>query len=109
MSAAGRRQRLLERLRQLEGEFESLLVRELEQCANGMWGVLRQNPTLLPHVRKLLEPLDALEHEITELQDQLHEPPFPPLRRYRAYCAMRGPNTPGEPTLAKQLLAELRH
>jgi hypothetical protein len=33
MGAAGRRHKLLERLKGLEGEYENLLVSELEHCA----------------------------------------------------------------------------
>ena len=111
MGAAGRRADLLARLRRLEGEFERQLISDLVQCASGVWGLFRQNEPLegpWKHRFTLGDELDKIGEEIRALQGQLGEPGgFSPLERLESYRGLRGPNVPGEPRLAKQLLAEL--
>lgn len=109
MSAAGRRAKLLERLNELEDEFRTLLLEDVRRCAAGVWGIFRQNSDLYepPDLRDRLARLDGLADAIVSLRRQLGEPAeFPILTRYRDYCAMRGPNAPGEPKLAERFLLE---
>ena len=109
MSANGRRSKLFERLTELEDEFRTLLLEDVRRCAAGVWGIFRRNADLYEsaELRERLAQLDGLADDIGSLRRQLGEPAeLPLLTRYRDYCAMRGPNAPGEPKLAERFLAE---
>jgi hypothetical protein len=49
----------------------------------------------------------TLGDQIESLRAELIMEPFALRQRYLAYRAMRGPNTPGEPKLARAFLEEL--
>ena len=117
MSKESRRRKLETSLRQFETEFTVLLVSELRRCAAGEWGLFGQNENLLqqsaPHLLRSLpypqgRKLIKLGQEITALRKDLGNPgEFEPYARYLEYRSLRSSNTPAEPKLAAQLLAEL--
>jgi hypothetical protein len=108
MSRAARLQKQEHRLKQLERDYVVLLNRALHECRAGTWGLFGQND----HVLKLDSPADTLltiGDSIRQLRQELGiVASFAPHSRYMNYRNLRGPNAPGEPTLAEALSQELR-
>lgn len=104
-------QKVLEkRLRQIEDEFHPLLVSCLQKCSQGRWGLFGQNDHIDPEGRYWSWPeakrLKELAREIRSIRresgqtNELSE-------RFLELCSLRGANVPGEPKLARELLAEI--
>lgn len=76
MSGAGRHTKLFERLKELEGEFEGSLLKELQDCASGVWGLFKQNPPqyLERHLRERLSRLDELGRRSSPSDDSWPNP-----------------------------------
>jgi len=99
-----------QRLREIEGEFLTLLHSCLRECAQGRWGLFGQNDHLDPggrywawpeakRLKDLALEIKSLRHEFgraNELCDQFIQ-----------LFSLRGSNVPGEPKLAAAFLAEL--
>jgi hypothetical protein len=101
---------LEQRLNQMEGEFRPLLLVCLEQSARGRWGLFGQNdhavsegiyPTWpeAKRVKELADEIRAIRLQFGE-SNALSE-------RFLELHSLRGANVPGEPKLAKQMLAEM--
>ena len=97
-----------QRLERLEAEFTSLLPRVLKECAAGRWGLFGQNDDSdgsryihWPEAEQLKE----MAREIKAMRLDWGEP-NKQVERFIHYCSLRGPNVPGEPKLARSLLAE---
>jgi hypothetical protein len=96
-------------------DFQTKLVEELRSCATGKWGMFAQNEEVIARegwtgaATSMGKDLLALAEKIEVLRNELgYTEPFALATRYIEYRAMRGPNTPGEPKLAKLFLEELR-
>jgi hypothetical protein len=109
-----KRQKIQEmRLIAIEGEFLTLLLSCLRECAQGRYGLFGQNDHLDLEGRYWGWPeaklLKNLAQEITSLRlefGQTNER----CERFIQLCSLRGPNVPGEPKLAAEFLADLsRH
>lgn len=112
-----RRQQQLEREAEiLEGEFRARLIAALEKCAAGKWGLFGQSDlgSLPRSLQQRLRSKDA--DALLELGAQISEArqragnlePFDLYDRFQKTRRLpRGCNTPGEPKLAQQWLAEL--
>ena len=106
-----KRQKIQEmRLIEIEGEFLTLLLSCLSECAQGRYGLFGQNDHLDPEGRywgwseaKRLKTL-ALEIKSLRLEfGQTNER----CERFIQLCSLRGPNVLGEPKLAAEFLADL--
>lgn len=117
MSRASRRKKLEAQLHMLEDRFLNDLVAAVRECAAGKWGVFGQNDSVIERqpkpLRETLRSYSAARliedgETIRRLRHELgyHEP-FSPFERYLHYRQMRSANSPGEPKLAAQFLAEL--
>jgi hypothetical protein len=100
----------LQRLSELEAEFELLLIACLRECANGRYGLFGQNDHLDPEhkiwdwaeSRRVLE----LADEIQTMGSESGETNLL-CERFMHFRSLRSSNTLGEPKLAKLLLDEL--
>jgi hypothetical protein len=99
-----------QRLREIEGEFLTLLHSCLRECAQGRWGLFGQNDHLDPEGRYWAWPeakrlkdlaleIKSLRHEFGRANELCD--------RSIQLCSLRGSNVPGEPKLAAAFLAEL--
>lgn len=99
-----------EQLGQLEVEFKPLLLSCLRESANERWGLFGQNDHLDPDHRYLRWPealrLKEIALEIHSLRSEFGQP-NPLCERFLHYCSLRGPNVPGEHTLARAFLDEI--
>jgi hypothetical protein len=98
-----------QRLSELETDLKSLLVRCLQICARGKWGLFGQHDT--PEERRYdnwpeVEQLKAMAAEIQKLRAEFGQPSAL-VERYIYYCSVRGSNVSGEPKLASAFLEEL--
>lgn len=99
-----------QRLADLESDFRPLLVSCLTECGNGRWGLFGQNDGA--DAAKYLHWENA--RTLREIALQIHVlraefgQPNPLVERFLRYCALRGPNVPGEPKLARTLLDEIQ-
>ena len=98
------------KLNEIEGEFFTLLLSCLRECAQGRYGLFGQNDHLDPDGRYWGWPeakrLKSLAQEIMSLRlefGQTNER----CERFIQLCSLRGPNVPGEPKLAAEFLADL--
>jgi len=96
------------RLQVLEAEYLTTLRAALVRCEGGLWGLFGQNERSAPKLRsadadglfELAEQIDAARQALGWESFALHE----------RFLAMRGRgdgNRPGEPKLARSLLAEI--
>jgi hypothetical protein len=95
-----------QRLEALVEEFKPLLVSCLKECANGRWGLFKQNRqseaargllwTEADRLRDLAEEIQAIRAEFGQ-PDLICE-------RFLNCCSERGENLPGEPKRAQRLL-----
>jgi hypothetical protein len=100
----------LNRLTQLEAEFEPLLLACLREAANGRCGLFGHNDHLdhehrylnWPEAQRVVE----MAGEIQGLRSEAGESNLLAERLLR-FRALQGSNAPGEPKLAKQFLEEL--
>ena len=101
----------LNRLKELEADFEKLLVPVLEECAGGRWGLFGQNDH--PDGSKYFFDWPAADElkdrakQIRTLQEEFGQSNSL-VERFLNYCSLRGANVPGEPKLAKALLDRIR-
>ena len=98
-----------QRLEALEEEFKSLLIPCLKECANGRWGLFKQNRH--PEADWALQWAEAdrlreLAEEIRTIRAEFGQP-NPMCERFLQSCAERGENLPGEPKRAKKFLKVL--
>jgi len=98
-----------QRLEALEEEFKSLLIPSLKECANGRWGLFKQNR--YPEADRALQWAEAdrlrgLADEIQAIRAEFGEPNAM-CERFLRCCAERGENLPGEPKRAKKFLKSL--
>lgn len=115
MNRTSRRDRAELQLRAFEEQFLNDLVAALRRCAAGKWGMFGQNDHLASESSLLESVYTATAgklmnkgQEITQMRRKLgYNEPFPPFERYLHYREMQSANSPGEPKLATQLLAEL--
>jgi hypothetical protein len=101
----------------MECAYVTLLRTELIACMNGRWGLFGATDAVdraslaTGTVRRLRSPgaAELLERgaEIEELRTYLGLEPFAVHQRYLELRAIRHSNAPGEPKLARVLLAEL--
>jgi hypothetical protein len=118
MSRSGRREKTEAQLHTLEGQFSADLVAALRDCAAGKWGMFGQNDAVIERqsspLREMLQSdiaarLIAAGEEIEELRRRIGMvEPFLLFKRYLEYRQMQSANSPGEPKLAAQFLAELK-
>jgi hypothetical protein len=100
----------IQRLSELEAEFEPLLFACLRDCEKGRYGLFGQNDHIDPEhkwwkwpaAQRVLE----LANEIQELSAEFGQTNIA-CTRFLHYRALRGSNVSGEPKLAKKLLQEL--
>ncbi len=115
MSKASRRQKTEAQLRALEDQFSADLVAALRECAAERWGLFGRNdaiaaeiPLLRSYYTDTAEKLIDQGEKIARLQRDLGYPEASGLFvRFLEYRQMHGPNSPGEPKLARQFLREL--
>ena len=98
-----------QRLDQLEGNFEPLLLSCLKECASGRYGLFGQNDA--PGAARYFpweeaEQLQEIAIEIRDLRAEFGQPNAR-VDRFLHYCSLRGSNVPGEPKLAKEFLDEI--
>jgi len=118
VATSTRRERLQRDLARLEAEFRERLLRALRACSAGAWGLFGQNDesyqaALGASALRRFESADA--RDLTEMVTQIehlrahlgYAEPNQLCERFKAHRALRGPNVPGEPKLAKSLLEEL--
>lgn len=101
----------------LERNFRERLIDALKECAeHRVYGLFGQNDAAFAaaygkiperYRSKKAEGLAELGNEIDALRARLGSGRFPLYHRYLWYRSRRGPNDPGEPKLAAELLAEL--
>ena len=101
----------------LEAEYYDQLVAALQICAAGRWGLFGQNDQVIADepkpFRERLKSKEAdilisLGEEISALRQRLGiTEEFPLHKRFLQTRASAGPNTPGEPRLARAWLEEL--
>lgn len=118
MGRARRLERLERELSLLEAEFRLKLLAALEECAAGKWGLFGKNDEVLAHeskqIRERLKSESAtvlieIGEKILEVRRQLGmTDQFALYERFSQLRASRGPNTPGELTLAQTWLDELK-
>jgi hypothetical protein len=106
-----KRSRIQQRkLNEIEGEFRTLLLTCLRECAHGRYGLFGQNDHIDPEGRYWNWPearrLKELAHEIKSLRLDFGQP-NENCERYLQLCSLRGSNVPGEPRLAALLLDEI--
>jgi len=98
------------RLAEIEDEFRPLLLSCLRECARGRYGLFGQNDHADPEGRYLSWPeanrLKEMALEIKSLR-LLYGESNETCDRFLQLCTLRGPSVPGEPKLARQLLAEI--
>lgn len=99
-----------QRLGTLEEEFKSLLIPCLKECANGRWGLFKQNQH--PEADLALQwtqadPLRDLAEEIHTIRAEFGQPNLV-CERFLQCRAERGENLPGEPKRAKRFLKILK-
>ena len=116
MSRASRRAGLEHSLELMEAEFTRTFGDALQRCAAGTCDLFGQNDAAIAqmgrYLRDKLASADAaalleLGDAIEEARAQLGLPPFEHYQRYLKYRRRRGDNRPGEPALARELLAEI--
>ncbi|HEX3742881.1 MAG TPA: hypothetical protein VHW09_03090 [Bryobacteraceae bacterium] len=93
------------------------LIAALRECAAGKWGMFGRNDAVIERqpepVREMLrsgvgERLLEAGGNVRGLRRELgYSEPFKPFERYLEYRQMWSANSPGEPKLAAQFLAEL--
>jgi len=98
-----------QRLEALEEEFKSLLIPCLKECANGRWGLFKQNRhpeadwalkwTEADRLKELAEEIQAIRAEFGQANALCEQ--------FLHRCAERGENLPGEPKRAKKFLESL--
>jgi hypothetical protein len=98
-----------QRLDELERDFRPLLLSCLRECASGRYGLFGQNDA--PGVARYFqweeaEKLKEIAIEIRDLRAEFGQPNAE-VDRFLQNCSLRGSNVPGEPKLAKPLLAEI--
>ena len=98
-----------QRLDQLEGDFRPLLMRCLEECAAGRWGLFEHRD--YPELARYYEWEEATQvkeiaMEIRAIRAEFGQP-NPLVERFLHYLSLRGANVPGEPKLARAFLNEI--
>jgi len=93
------------------------LIAALNECAAGKWGVFGRNDAVIEDqpkpLREVLRSSESAQlirdgESIRELRQELgFVDPFLPFERYLHFRQMHAANSPGEPKLAAELLAEL--
>ena len=98
-----------QRLEALEQEFAPLLIQCLKECADGRWGLFKQNRHHESAQFLAWREADRLK----ELADEIHNiraefgQPNEACERFIRCCGERGENLPGEPKRARKFLAFL--
>jgi len=90
-------------------DFRPRLIAVLRECANGRWGLFRQNnygELARYYLRTEADDLKQTAEEINSLRSEFGQP-NPLSIKFLEYCSMRGQNVKGEPKLAQQFLAEI--
>ena len=98
------------KLNEIEGEFNPLLLACMRECAQGRWGLFRQNDHIdpegqysnWPEARRLKE----LAHEIRYLRQDFGQS-NQIFERFLQLCSLRGSNVLGEAKLAAIFLGEI--
>jgi hypothetical protein len=95
-----------QRLEALEAEFNALLIPCLKECANGRWGLLKQNRH--PEADSALKWVEAdrlkeLAEEIQSIRAEFGQPSVT-CERFLRCCSERDENLPGEPKRAQKFL-----
>jgi ribonuclease inhibitor len=100
----------LSRLKELEADFEKLLIPVLEECANGRWGLFGQNDPgdgskyvdwpAADELKNCAKQIQTLREELGQ-SNSLAE-------QFLNCCSLRGANVTGEPKLARALLGKVR-
>jgi len=113
VSREARLQRAEHFLVAMEREYVAILRAELEVCMNGRWGLFGRNDAAFEAAgmgrlrsRGAAEVLER-GREIEELRMHLGLEPYALHQRFLELRAIRHSNAPGEPKLARILLAEL--
>jgi hypothetical protein len=98
-----------QRLEAMEEEFKSLLIPCLKECADGRWGLFKQNRHPEADLALQWAEADRLKELTEEIQTIRAEfgGPNPMCERFLQCCAERGENLPGEPKRAKKFLKVL--
>jgi hypothetical protein len=107
--------KLRRELEYVETEFQTRLLKALQVCADGLWGLFGQNDqgearryAELSPGWKEAEELLTLGHKLTGLRERLgFFEPHPLYEKFLVYRKERGPNALGEPRLARRFLDEL--
>ena len=95
----------------LSKEFRELLVPCLEQCARGRWGLFGTFDSVSearrywdwPEADRLKELAVAIQSILSESGEQ-----DPLCTEFLRLCTVHGPNDPGEPRIAGELLEQVR-
>lgn len=104
------------RLAAFEAAYREALLSALATCAQGRWGLFGRNDAALvksPHLKARLRPPEVdelleLGAQIAALRERLgYIEPFALHNRLVRMRSSHHANSPGEPTLASQWLAEL--
>ncbi|WP_133117231.1 hypothetical protein [Mesorhizobium sanjuanii] len=114
--ASAKREAALEKERQsLETAYFDALLVALRDCADGRWGLFRQNEGTLPpyledrHLPESARRLDAIGDELVSVREKMgFTDLFAPMQRLVELRAEQGSNRPGEPRLAQMFLNELK-
>ena|SRR5579884_1494011 len=100
-----------DRLRQLEADFEPLLLSCLRETANGRYGLFGQNEHLDPEHKyskwSEAQKLVGMAEEIQSLRSEFGESNAL-AKRLLELRSLRGSNVPGEPKLAKRFLEDVK-
>lgn len=97
-----------ERLAELEAEWNRLLPKCLEECAEGRWGLFGQNPEVPGLEWPEAERIRFLANEITAMHAKFGSA-HPVCELFLHYCSLRyGGNRRGEPKMATEFLEELK-
>jgi hypothetical protein len=101
-------ERLSRQLDELEREYRELLIRALNGCAGGRWGLFGHNEHLhLNHVPPDLVELRELAGAISRVRNRIGMAPFPLHEAFEAARGRSKPNAVGEPKQAEAWLRQL--
>jgi hypothetical protein len=98
-----------QRLEALDAEFNALLIPCLKECANGRWGLFKQNRHPEADSALLWVEADRLREWAEEIQSIRAEfgQPSVACERFLRCCSERGENLPREPNRARMFLKSL--
>jgi len=102
------KERLLQRLIEMERAYHSVLTKALSDCAAGRWGLFGHNEHLFPTTPPAeLGELRALALDIARVRKRTGHAPFELHQQFEAARGRVGPNDPGEPKQANEWLRRL--